>query len=229
MSKHAVCDAFSFLEVIYPFSPSLWTLSMWVPRFILWGDQTWVAYSRSGNTIYLLSGVLCFRGAYGIIFTFFCTYMVENQQNNLLPRPDNTISYQYWSQYRYSDISLFIFKTNIACFCITDAVYWFIAQHYSGTDLSSWSWICVKLCSDFLVFGFVQLEVHLWRCLQCATQQSRFHVSSTCSSLVMRVLKIHVFKMVRTWIALTLMEELGYAFDWLFAVNSCCICSTYLL
>ena len=118
MSKHAVCDAFYFLEVIYPFSPSLWTLSMWVPRFILWGDLTWVAYSRSCNTIYLLSGVLCFRGAYGIIFTFFGTYMVENQQNNLLPRPDNTISYQYWSQYRYSDISLFIFGAFQNRYCM---------------------------------------------------------------------------------------------------------------
>ena len=118
MSKRAVCDAFYFLKVIYPFSPSLWTLSMWVPRFILWGDLTWVAYSRSGNTIYLLSGVLCFRGAYGIIFTFFCTYMVENQQNNLLTRPDNTISYQYWSQYRYSDISLFIFGAVQNRYCM---------------------------------------------------------------------------------------------------------------
>ena len=200
MSKHAVCDAFYFLEVIYPFSPSLWTLSMWVPRFILWGDLTWVAYSRSGNTIYLLSGVLCFRGAYGIIFTFFCTYMVENQQNNLLTRPDNTISYQYWSQYRYSDISLFIFGAfqNRYCMFLHYRRGILVYCDYSGTDLSSWSWICVKLCSDFLVFGFVQLEVHLWRCLQCATQQSRFHVSSACSSWMMRVLKIHVFKKVRT-------------------------------
>ena len=174
---------------------------MWVSRFILWGDLTWVAYSRSGNRIYLLSGVLCFRGAYGIILTFFGTYMVENQQNTyyvdlIIPFHTNIEVNIAIPIFRYS--FLVLFKTDIAILCKTDAVYWFIALHCSGTDLSYWSWICVKLRSDFLVFGFVQLEVHLRRCLQCATQQSRFHVSSTYSSWVMRVIKIHVFKKVRT-------------------------------
>ena len=80
-------------------------------------------------SIYLFCRVLCLRGTYEIILTFFGTYMVQNQQNNLLPRPDSTISDQYCSRYRYSDISILLWCFSKPILQITDPIYWFIAQH----------------------------------------------------------------------------------------------------
>ena len=115
-------------------------------------------------SIYLFRGVLCFWGTYGIILTFFGTYKVQNQQNKLLPRPENTISdrycCRYCSWYRYSDILVFIFGAfqNQYCnFWKTDTIYWFIAQHYLSTHISFtlllglWLAQVIKfLCLDFV-------------------------------------------------------------------------------
>ena len=48
-------------------------------------------------SIYLFRGVLCTRGTYmTLVWLFLVLMMVQNWRNNLLPRPDNTISDRYW-------------------------------------------------------------------------------------------------------------------------------------
>ena len=71
-----------------------------------------------------------------IFLTSFGTYLVQNRQNNhnLDPKiPFQTDIDKYCSEYRYSEILIFIFgafQNRYGNFFFKiDTIYWFIAQH----------------------------------------------------------------------------------------------------
>ena len=93
--------------------------------------------------MYLFRGVLCLRGTYEIIFTFFGAYMVQKKTKtcNLDPiTPFQADFGWYCSWYQYSEITIFFFGAfqNQYCnpFCKIDTIYWFIVQHYWAVQIS---------------------------------------------------------------------------------------------
>ena len=74
-------------------------------------------------SIYLLRRVLCFRGTYKIILTFFSTYMVQNQQKTynldpIMPFQTNIVV----------DMDILIFRYPFLVLCKNEIAIYFAKQ-----------------------------------------------------------------------------------------------------